>query len=98
LLAGQVSSQVTSKIANVAGISHLSVDPALGGNGTDPGARITVQQRVTSNFFVTFSTDVTATQRQAVQLEYQFNRRWSATTVRDQNGGFGVNAQYKKDF
>lgn len=98
LLAGQVSSQVTSKIANVAGLSHLSVDPALGGNGTDPGARITVQQRVTSNFFVTFSTDVTSTQRQAVQLEYQLNRRWSATTVRDQNGGFGVNAQYKKDF
>lgn len=98
LLAQQASSAVTSRIAKVAGLSHLSVDPALGGNGTDPGARIAIQQRVTSNMYVTFATDVTSTQRQAVELEYQFNRKWSMTGVRDQNGGFGVDGHYKKDF
>lgn len=93
-----ISSQVSGRIAKVAGLSHLSIDPALGGNGEDPGARITVQQRVTGNFFVTFATDVTSTQRQALQMEYRFNRKWSASAIRDQNGGFGVDARYTKDY
>ena len=98
VLAQGVSSVVSSRVAKFAGLSHFSIDPALGGNGQDPGARIAIQQRVTSNLFVTYATDVTSTQRQAIQLEYQLNRRWSVDGVRDQNGGFGVTGHYKKDF
>ncbi|HSM85587.1 MAG TPA: translocation/assembly module TamB domain-containing protein, partial [Candidatus Limnocylindrales bacterium] len=98
LIAQGISSQVSGRIAKFAGISHLSIDPALGGNGQDPGARIAVQQRVTSNLFVTFATDVTSTQRQAIEVEYQLNRRWSVSGVRDQNGGFGVDGHFHKDF
>lgn len=98
LLAQQVSNQVTSRVAKVAGISHLSVDPALGGNGENPGARIAIQQRVTGNLYITFATDVTSTQREAIEAQYQFNRKWSMSGVRNQNGGFGVDVHYKKDF
>jgi translocation and assembly module TamB len=98
LLASGVSSTVSSRIAKAAGLSHLSIDPALGGSGTDPGARVAIQQRVTSNLFMTYATDVTSTQRQAVEMEYQFNRRWSMRGSRDQNGGFGMEGRYKKDF
>ena len=99
LVASQVTGQVTSRITKVAGISQLSVDPQLGGNGTQqPGARITVQQRATSKLYVTFSTDVTTTQNTAVQMQYQVNRKWSLSGVRDQNGGFGLDARYHKEF
>jgi hypothetical protein len=71
----------------------------LAGNGNQtPGARITVQQRVTSKVFVTFATDVTSTQNTAVQLEYHVNRKWSVSGTRDQNGGFGLDGRYHKDF
>jgi len=53
---------------------------------------------VTSNLLVTFVTDITSTQRQAVQIEYKFNPKWSVTGTRDQNGGFGVDGRYRKDF
>jgi translocation and assembly module TamB len=98
LLAKQVGSQISNRVAKFAGLSHVQIDPSLGGNNQDVGATIAVQQRVTSNLFVTFSTDVTSTQRQAIQLEYQLNRRWSVSTVRDQNGGYGADARYHKDF
>ncbi len=99
LVASQVTGQVTSRITKVAGISQLSVDPQLGGNGNQqPGARVTVQQRVTSKLFVTFSTDVTTTQNTAVQMQYQMNRKWSVSGVRDQNGGFGLDGRYHKEF
>ena len=99
LIASQVSSQVTSRISRIAGISQLSIDPVLGGTGVgqgNPGARITIQQRVTGSIFVTFSSDVTSTQQQTVQLQYRYSPRVSFTTTRDQNGGFGFETRIRK--
>ncbi len=99
LLASGISSQVSGKIAKLAGVSQLQIDPGLGNdNGQNTGARIAIQQRVTSNLLVTFATDVTSTQRQAIQIEYKFNPKWSVSSTRDQNGGFGVDGRYHKDF
>ena len=99
LLASGISSQVSGKIAKLAGVSQLQIDPGLGSdNGPNTGARIAIQQRVTSNLLVTYATDVTATQRQAIQIEYKFNPKWSVSGTRDQNGGFGVEGRYKKSF
>jgi translocation and assembly module TamB len=99
LVASTVSGQIGNRIAKVAGISQLQIDPSLGAsNGQNPGARIAIQQRVTSNLFVTIATDVTSTQRQSIQLEYDFNSRWSVSGVRDQNGGVTALGHYKKRF
>jgi translocation and assembly module TamB len=95
-IASQVSGQVTNRVEKIAGLSQLSVDPVLGGNGQDPGARVTVQQRVTGNMFVTFATDATSTQRQVIKLEYQATPRVSLSGVRDQNGGFAFDVRIKK--
>jgi hypothetical protein len=97
-VAGAVAGQVTSKVEKIAGISHLSVDPTLGGNGQSPGANITIQQRVTGKIFVTFSTDVTSTQRQVIQLEYKQSPRVSFSGTRDQNGGFAVDTRIRKSW
>ncbi len=96
LIASSVSSQVTSRIEKIAGISQLSIDPVLGGNQKDPGARVTIQQRVTGNLFVTFATDATSTQREVIKLEYQASPHVSFSGVRDQNGGFALDVRLKK--
>ena len=96
LIASTVSSQVTSRIEKIAGISQLSIDPVLGGNQQDPGARVTIQQRVTGNLFVTFATDATSTQREVIKLEYQATPRVSVSGVRDQNGGFAFDVRIRK--
>ena len=98
MIASSVSGQVTNRIAKVAGISQLSVDPVLGGNQQDPGARVTVQQRVTGNLFVTFVTDATSTQRELIKLEYQASPRVSLSGVRDQNGGFAFDVKIRKNW
>jgi translocation and assembly module TamB len=98
LIASQVSSQVTGRIEKLAGISQLSVDPVLGSSQQSPGARIAVRQRVTGKIFVTFATDVTATQQQVIQVEYQVNRKTSLKAVRDQNGGFSLQTSFRKEW
>jgi translocation and assembly module TamB len=98
LIASQVSSQVTSRLSKMAGISQLSIDPVLGNSQQSPGARIAIQQRVTSKIFVTFATDVTSTQSQTVKFEYQKTRRTAFSAARDQNGGFSVENTFRKQW
>jgi len=98
LLAQGAASQVSGGVQKLAGLSSLSIDPTLGGNNSDPGARIAMQKRVTNNFLFTFATDVTSTQRELIQGEYQFNKRWSASVTRDENGGFAVDGKFHKRY
>ena len=98
LVASQVSNQITSRVEKLAGISQLSIDPQLGSGQQSPGARVAIQQRVTSKIFVTFATDVTSTDSQVIQLEYQVNRKTSFTAVRDQNGGFSFQTTFRKQW
>ena len=98
LLAQGAASQVSGGIQKLAGLSSLSIDPTLGGNDSNPGTRVAMQKRITSDFLFTFATDVTTTQREIIQGEYQFNKRWSASVTRDENGGFAVDGKYHKRF
>lgn len=98
LVANQVSSQVTNRVAKVAGISQLSISPVLGNaqNNQQAGANITVQQRVTGNLFITF-TDNTAQATQTVQGQYKISPRLSVSGTRDPNGGFAVDVIIERE-
>lgn len=100
LVANQVSSQVTGRLSKIAGISQLSINPVLAGSNSQgpAGANITVQQRVTSNLFVTFSSNVSTTQGQTIQGQYQISPRVALSVTRDPNGGVAVDTQIKKQW
>jgi len=91
---GQVGNQV-SKLTGVAG---LQIDPLVGGDNANPSARVGLQKRVTKNFIFTFSTDVTQPQNEVVQGEYQLTKRWSASVVRNERGGFAVDGKFHTNF
>jgi translocation and assembly module TamB len=100
LIASQVSSQVTSRVSKIAGISQLSINPVLANSTSQgpPGAVISIQQRVTGNLFVTFTSNVASTQGQTIQGQYQFTPRVGVSATRDPNGGFAVDAIIKKSW
>jgi translocation and assembly module TamB len=94
----QVESAVGSNVSKLTGISGLQIDPMIGGNNTNPSARIGMQKRVTKNFIFTFSTDVTQPQNEIIQGEYQLNKRWSVSVVRNESGGFAVDGRFHTNF
>ncbi len=97
LVASQVSSQITSRVSKVAGISQLSISPVLGNsNNQGAGANITIQQRVTGNLFITFSTNTATTQSEVIQGQYQISPKVALSATRDPNGGFAVDTLIKK--
>ena len=98
MIASQAASQLSSSVQKMAGLSSLSIDPTLGGNGQNPSARIAIQQRVTKSLLFTFSTDVSQPGSEIIQGEYQINRRWSVSVQRDELGGVSVDGKYHSRF
>lgn len=98
VLAQGISGQVSGRLEKLGGISQLSIDPLAGTNPNDPGSQISIQQRVSGNLLLTFSTDVTSTQNEATQLEYQVKRNMSVSVLRDQNGGYSIDVRVRKVF
>jgi len=98
VLAGQVSGQVAGKIEDLTGISQLSVDPLAVNSQGNPGAQVAIQERVTGSILFTYSTDVTQTQSQTAEVQYQINKQASVTALRDQYGGYVAVFRYRKVF
>jgi translocation and assembly module TamB len=95
-VASAVGGQVASRVQSLTGISQLTLNPLAGNQ--NPGSQVAIQQRVTGNLLLTFSTDVTTTQNQSVQIQYQVQKNVSVSVLRDQNGGYGIDMRYHKDF
>ena len=98
IIASQAASQVTGGLQKLTGLSSLQIDPMIGGNGSNPSARIALQQRVTKNLLFTFSTDVSQPGTEVVQGDYQINKRWSVSVARDETGGVSVDGRYHTKF
>ena len=96
-VAGQAGSQVASQVQKLTGISQLTLNP-LAGNNANPGSQVAIQQRVTGNLLLTFSTDITNAQNESIQIQYQINRKVGVSVLRDENGGYGIDVHYHKVF
>jgi translocation and assembly module TamB len=96
-LAQGVAGQVGKGVQNITGISQLTIDP-MAGNTQNPGAQVSIQQRVTGSVLLTFSTDVTSAQSQTVQLQYQPKPQVTISVLRDQFGGYGFDVRLHKVF
>ena len=103
LLSEAISSQLGGRLERLFGITKLRVDPGLAGVGStgseqSAAARVTVEQQVTRNLTITYVSNVSSTQQQVIQVEYNVNRNISIVALRDQNGTFGIDIKIKKRF
>ena len=101
LLSEAISSQLGGRVERLFGITRFRVDPGLAGVGTssagqNAAARVTVEQQVTPNLTVTYVSNVSSTQQQVIQVEYNVTRTISVVALRDVNGTFGVDIKFKK--
>ena len=103
LLSEAISSQLGGRLERLFGITKLRVDPGLAGVGStgseqSAAARVTVEQQVTRDLTITYVSNVSSTQQQVIQVEYNVNRNVSIVALRDQNGTFGIDLKIKKRF
>lgn len=98
LLGEAVSEQLSNRIQRFFGSSRVKIDPTVTGVDTLPSARLTLEQQVSRDVTLTYTTNLNRAQEQIVRLQWDLNQQWSAVAVRDANGLFGVDVQFRKRF
>ena len=98
LIGQAITAQLSSRLQRFFGASRVKIDPAITGVEYLPQARLTLEQQVSNDITLTYITNLNRTQEQIVQVEWDFSRQWSAIAVREANGLFGIDFQYRKRF
>jgi translocation and assembly module TamB len=98
LLGEAVSQQLSNRLQRFFGASRVKIDPTLNAADNLPAARLTLEQQISRDITLTYITNLNRTQEQTVRVQWDFNRQWSAIAVRDANGLFGIDFQYRKRF
>jgi translocation and assembly module TamB len=100
LLSEAVSSGVGGRIEHLFGISHFRIDPFLAGTATESNAsaRVTIEQQITRDLTVTYSSNAASDQEQLIQVEYHVKRDLSIVFLRDINGTYGLDIKFVKHF
>jgi len=103
ILSEAISSQVGGRLERLFGITRFRVDPGLAGvgstgSGQNAASRVTVEQQIARNLTITYVSNVSSTQQQVIQVEYNVDRNVSIVGLRDQNGTFGIDIKIKKRF
>jgi translocation and assembly module TamB len=101
LLSEAISSGIGGRIEHLFGISSFRVDPFIAGTATESNAaaRVTIQQQVTRDLAITYSTNAaTSNQYQLIQVEYTVKRGLSVIFLRDINGTYGLDVKWVKHF
>ncbi|MEO8098825.1 MAG: translocation/assembly module TamB domain-containing protein [Acidobacteriota bacterium] len=98
LLGQAASAQLTNRAQRFFGAARVKIDPTLTGVDNLPQARLTLEQQVSKDITMTYITNLNRTQEQIVRVQVDLSKEWSAIAVRDQNGLFGIDFQFRKRF
>jgi translocation and assembly module TamB len=98
ILSEALSSQTTSRIQHLFGVSRIKIDPNVSMPGFGSGALVTVEQQVTHDLTLTYVTDTSYSQYRIIQFEWNISDKVSVLGIRDQNGVFGVEFRFRRRF
>ncbi len=101
LISEALSEQLSSKLQRFFGASRVKLDPTdpiMTGIINTPQARLTIEQQVSKDVTMTYITNLNYTAEQIVRVQWDLTPTWSAIAVRDANGLFGIDFQYRRRF
>jgi len=95
---GQAIAPASNRLSKLFGITNIRIDPMVQGITNTPQARLTVEQNISRQVTVTYVTNLSETSEQIFRLEWAFSPQYSLVALRDDNGEFGIDIQYRKRF
>ena len=93
-----LNATVSNRAQHLFGVSRIKVDPQ--GLSTETnlgrGPLVTIEQQVTDNFTLTYSTSVEQASQQIIQVEYNLSHNVSIVGLRDQNGVISFDVKFRR--
>jgi translocation and assembly module TamB len=98
LLGQAVAQQLSNRLQRFLGTSRVKIDPTMTGVDNLPEARLTLEQQISRDITLTYVTNLNRAQEQIVRVQWDLSSQWSAIAIRQANGLFGIDFQYRKRF
>ncbi len=98
IIAEALNASVSNRVQRLFGVSRIKIDPqGLSTTETNlaRGPQVTIEQQVTNNLTLTYSTSVSQTTQQIIQAEYNVTRNVSIVAIRDQNGVVSIDVRLR---
>ena len=98
IIAEALNATVSNRVQRLFGVSRIKIDPqGLSTTETNlaRGPLVTIEQQVTNNLTLTYSTSVSQTTQQIIQGEYNVTRNISIVAIRDQNGVVSIDVRFR---
>ncbi|HZQ50682.1 MAG TPA: translocation/assembly module TamB domain-containing protein [Bryobacteraceae bacterium] len=95
---GQAISPSSNRLSKLFGVTNIRIDPLVQGITNAAQARLTLEQQISREITVTYVTNLSETAEQIFRVEWAFSSQYSLVALRDDNGEFGIDIQYRKQF
>ncbi len=98
LLGQALTTPFSNRLERFFGVSRIKIDPTVTGVDNVPEAHLTIEQQISRDITLTYSTNLSRTQQQLIRLQWDLSRQLSVVAVRDEYGSFGVDFFVRKRF
>lgn len=96
ILSQALSSDVSGRVQRIFGVSRIRIDPNLLGPSTAGGARVTIEEQVSPDLTITYSTNTAAAQQRDIRVRWDLSHKISLIGERDINGVFGFEIRFHR--
>ncbi len=96
VLGQALNTVVSSRVEKLFGISKVKIDPTANPNNNPTAGLITIEEQISNQVTVTYSTNLNYSSQQVYSVEYNLNNNISFLAVRDANGVFSLDMRIRQ--
>ena len=98
LISFQLSEEAKKRAEGLFTLDRFRIDPFIMGSSAEMSARLTVGKKVSKNFFILYSTNLTTQREEIIKMEWELTDDISLIGTRDEEGRISFDIKIRKRF
>jgi hypothetical protein len=98
LLSFTLTEEAQKRAQSLFSLDRFRIDPFLLGSSAEMTARLTLGKKISKDFFVYYSTNLTRQTEEIIRLEWDFSNEFSVVGTRNELGRYSVDVKIRKRF
>jgi len=98
LLSFQISEEAKKRAESLFSIDRFRIDPFIMGTSSEMTARLTLGKKISRNFFILYSTNLTAQREDIFRIEWELTNDLSVVGIRNEKGRVSIDVKLHKRF
>lgn len=97
-LSGELVEEAKKRAQRFLSLDRLRIDPFVLGSSAEMTARLTVGKKLSENFFIVYSTNLTTQREEIIRLEWEVRPGLSIVGIRDELGRISFDVKIRRRF